>query len=86
MKFGMMWLNREKRPILQEIKIAVEYYEKKYARKAKKITLSRRYWENRNPPTEFKDMPITLDQLVLPHHIWIGEDEPPYAEEKGAEI
>jgi hypothetical protein len=82
---GWLWLDDSDKPIEEKIQGALSYYQKKYNRSPKVVALSRKQYRQKDVPIAIGAIPVILDQYVLTHHIYVGDDPPPFGEE-GAEL
>jgi hypothetical protein len=81
-----MWLDDSGDPIEKQVRRAVEYYEKKHARTAKKVLLNSSLEGKSSVLDKIEGIEVGFADNVLTYHIWVGEGDPPFSKDKGAGI
>ena len=77
MHTGMLWFDNSKIALVEKVRKALEYYEKKYGRVPNLILVNPRAMEGQEIP---EGLPIRPYRPVLPGHIWVGVEDQPSAE------
>ena len=82
MHTGMLWFDNSTATLVNKVKKAVDYYEKKYGRKPDLCLVNPCMLEKDQVRLEVDKLIVRPYRPVLPGHIWIGiEAEPEPAEE-----
>lgn len=69
----MLWFDNTNSPLMEKVKRAAQYYEKKYGRKAALCYIHSSQFE---PGTGVPGIRIEVSGKLLPNDFWLGEAEP----------
>ena len=76
MQVGMLWFDGDqKRALGERIERAAAYYRSKYG-KAANVCFAHPTTLGKKPPTEVAGLKLCANGMILPHHFWLGVDEP----------
>jgi hypothetical protein len=75
MKTGMLWFDNDPKADLDaKISKASSYYQRKYGQKPN-LCFVHPSMVHEKPP-HFKEIEVRVTRKVLPHHLWLGVNEP----------
>ena len=66
MKYGMLWFDNSDKVLEEKLRVASEYYEKKYGERPNTCHV------NAKETADMNGVRIVSDPTILPNHIWIG--------------
>lgn len=72
MKIGMLWFDNSKDPFPTKVTRAVEFYEKKYNKKADTCFVNPKMLDEKDLPMVVGDVEIQIGSNVLFNHYFIG--------------
>ena len=73
MHTGMLWFDNSKTTLQEKLEKAIDYYFKKYGKRADLCLLHPSTMENEK--VEIKGLTIRPYRPVLPGHIWVGIED-----------
>lgn len=70
-EIGMLWFDNSKRDLAERVRIAVDYYQKKYGRLATRVYVGR---GEVIPESYAGPVPVEIDLSLLPNSLWVTSD------------
>lgn len=82
METGMLWFDSSSKPLVEKVKLAAQYFQKKYGRTPDLCLVHpSMVTEHDVVPFYGKEIHVRPYRSVLPGHLWIGiDDEPEYVQ------